>query len=101
MLHLVVNSHNPEYCAFRGEEERRALTGGFDRLGDLAAERGVEIQGPWFSRVSHEVFVVVDAPDAHAVEDLVAASGLVSRTTTRILPLVTQAQLREALGTDG
>lgn len=98
MLHLVVSSHSPENCAFRGEDERTALTGGVERLADLASERGFALQGPWFSRVSHEVFAVVDAPDAHAVEDLVAASGLVARTTTRILPLVTGEQLRAAFG---
>ena len=62
MLYMVVNTHNPESCAFRGQDEGRILSDAFDRLDGQAAEQGALVNGSWVNRGAHEVFVLVDAP---------------------------------------
>ena len=88
MLHMVVNSHNPESCAFRGQDEGRILSDAFDRLDDQAAEQGAMVKGSWVNRGAHEIFVLVDAPNAHVIEEALLGAGLVGRTHSRVLSVV-------------
>jgi hypothetical protein len=88
MLHMVVNTHNPESCAFRGEEEEKLLAGPIDQLKDSASKTGLTFQGWWVNRASHEIFMLIDAANAHAIEEALLGAGLVGRTHTRILPVL-------------
>lgn len=88
MLHMVVNTHNAESCAFRGKEEDEILSGAIDRVGELADEFGVTAKASWVNRASHEIFFLIDAPSAHAIEELFVKAGLIGRTHTRILPVI-------------
>jgi hypothetical protein len=88
MLHMVVNSHNPESCAFRGQDEGRILSEAFDRLDELAAKQGAIVKGSWVNRGAHEIFVLVDAPNAHVIEEALLGAGLVGRTHSRVLSVV-------------
>ena len=59
MLHMVVNSHNPESCAFRGPEEEQLLSSALDAFEQSAAGAEVTIQGSWVNRAGHEIFFLV------------------------------------------
>ena len=39
MLHMIVNTHSAESCAFRGREEEEALTGAVESFKDSAGRR--------------------------------------------------------------
>ena|SRR5688500_8690818 len=88
MLHMVVNTHNPESCAFRGQDEGRVLSDAFDRLDEQAAEHGVVVKGSWVNRGAHEIFVLIDASNAHVIEEALLGAGLVGRTHSRVLSVV-------------
>jgi hypothetical protein len=88
MLYMVVNTHSAESCAFRDEEQAQHLETAFDRFTQEAGAKEVSIRGSWVNRPGHEAFVLVDAPGPHAVDDLVVASGLVGRSTTRVLSVI-------------
>jgi len=88
MLHMVVNTHTPEDCAFRGEAEEKLLTGAFETFAEKGKAEGVQIRGSWVNRAAHEVFVLVEAPNAHAIELAMLQAGLVGRTHSRVLPVV-------------
>jgi hypothetical protein len=87
MIHMVVSTHNPESCGFRGEHEEEILTGAVERFRGSAAEREITVQGWWINRAVHEFFILLDAPNAHAIEDWLVESGLVGRTHCRVLPV--------------
>jgi hypothetical protein len=87
-LHMVVNTHNPESCAFRGEEEEKLLAGPLDQLKDSATQNGLTFQGWWVNRASHEIFMLIDAASAHTIEEALLGAGLIGRTHSRILPVV-------------
>lgn len=84
MLHVAVNTHSEESCAFRGEPNRGALVGGFEKLQAIAGDHGATIHHIWTNMASHTVFFVIEAPDSHVVDRLFRDAGLVGRTTTRV-----------------
>jgi hypothetical protein len=88
MLHMVVNTHNPESCAFRGEEEDRLLSGALERFEEDGPESVMKVTGSYINRSGHEFFILIDAPNAHVIEEAVVASGLVGRSHTRVLPVL-------------
>lgn len=88
MLHMIVNTHSAESCAFRGKEEEELLVGSLDRFKDSAGPKGVTFQGWWVNRASHEIFMLVDAPNSHVIEETLLEAGVVGRTHSRILPVV-------------
>ncbi len=85
MLYMIVNTHQPESCAYRSEADAAATVGAFDNFERIAGEAGLKVQGSWINRPAHEAFVLVDAPDAHAIDAALIESGLVGRTHNRVL----------------
>lgn len=98
MLHMVVNSHNPESCAFRGRDEGRILSDAFEQLDERSAEQGVTVKGSWVNRGAHEMFVLVDAPNAHVIEEALLRAGLIGRTHSRVLSVVVTADVEVDAG---
>jgi hypothetical protein len=89
MLFMVVNTHNPESCAFRSPEDAQALMEPFDRFtSQLADANGITIKGSWINRPSHEGFLLVDAPSPHLIDDVLVEAGVVGRTHTRVLSVI-------------
>lgn len=89
MLHMIVQTHNPESCAFRTPEHGAALAEPYERFVEqVAASHGITIEGSWVNRPAHEVFILAHAANAHAVEDALLEAGLVGRTHTRVLSVV-------------
>jgi len=90
MLYMVVNTHNAESCAFRSQEDAAALMEPWDRFtGGLAAANGLTVRGSWINRPAHESFTLVDAPSPHAIDDVLVEAGVIGRTHTRILSVIT------------
>jgi hypothetical protein len=90
---MIVNSHDPDHCVFHGDAEREALVGALRRLDGVAGDHGVAPQGVWMARVAHEVYALVDAPNAHAVEEAIIAAGLPGITRSRVIPVMAAADV--------
>jgi hypothetical protein len=89
MLYMVVNTHNPESCAFRSPDDATALMEPWDRfLAELAPANGLTVQGSWINRPAHESFTLVEAPSAHAIDDVLIEAGVIGRTHTRVLSVI-------------
>ena len=59
-------------------------------------EAPVDPQGGWINRVNHVSYVIVDGPNAHAVENAVWELKLAEWNTVEIRPIIT---LEEAMKT--
>ena len=97
MLHMIVSTHNPESCAFRGKEEEDLLNQAGEEFEGSLPARGLALNGSWVNRAAHEIFMLVDAPNAHVIEEALLAAGLVGRTHSRVLPVVA---LEDAMNTE-
>ncbi len=88
MLHVLVNTHSAESCAFRSDENREALLPAFDRLGQAAEQHGSTVKDMWANMASHTIFALIEAPDAHAVDAAVRDAGLVGLTDSKVFAVV-------------
>jgi len=93
VLHMIVNTHNPQDCVFRGDTESEAMRGALRRFHEVARERGIEPQGTWMSRAAHEIFLLVEAPTVHAIEEILVDAGLVGLTRSQVLPVLPAADV--------
>ncbi|CAN5451113.1 hypothetical protein BH18ACT16_BH18ACT16_14870 [soil metagenome] len=97
MLHMIVSTHNPESCAFRGKEEEELLNKAGEEFEESLPASDLALKGSWVNRAAHEIFMLVDAPNAHVIEEALLAAGLVGRTHSRVLPVVA---LEDAMNTE-
>ena len=86
MLHMVTVRHSPESCP--GREGNEAIHPCLHALDQLFAEREVKIVGRWADPAAHINFLVLDAPNAHVIQELFMQSGLFGHTTAEIRPVL-------------
>lgn len=92
MLHMLVNTHSAESCAFRNEANREVLPAALQRIAETAATHGATVQGSWVNLASHTVFALVDAPSAHVMDDLIRDAGLIGHTDSRVYAVKSLAE---------
>ena len=86
MLHLVTVRHTAASCPGRaGNEEIHPCLHAMD---EMLKARGIGIVGRWADPPAHVSYLVLDAPDAHAVQSILMESGVASHTTSEIRPVV-------------
>jgi hypothetical protein len=86
MLHMVIMRHSPESCP--GRPENAALRPCFNTMGELLERRGIQTIGRWADPPAHFNYIVLDAPNAHAITEAVMESGLFGHMTTEIGPVL-------------
>jgi uncharacterized protein with GYD domain len=96
MKHMVMNTHNAESCGFRSEEDGTAMGAALEALVKSASELGLTVDEFWVNRSAHAFFILVDAPNAHVIDEALLKAGLVSRTHTEIFPVLTMDEVRKA-----
>lgn len=84
MLHMLVNTHNAESCAFRSKEDEDVFTEAIERLSQVTQDRGVTLKGSWVNTASHTIFMLMDAPSAHAVDEVIREAGMIGRSHTQV-----------------
>ena len=97
MLHMIVNTHTEESCAFRSEEAREALLGALGRIEAAATSLGASYEGGWSNMAGHTVFVLIDAPNAHVVGEVIRESGLIGLTTSSVYTVYTLEETAERI----
>lgn len=95
MLHMVLAVHGPETCAAAVPEVRDVAMEGFRDMDEAAKNLGITVQGGWANMPAHVLYVVVDAPNAHVVNQLARESRLMEWNTVTVTPVI---PLEEALG---
>jgi hypothetical protein len=98
MLHMIVATHGPETCPASRADVREKYFGEVGRMHEIAASHQVTIEGGWSNMPGHAFFVVVDAPNAHAVNAFVVEMRLMDWSTVDVQPVVA---LEEAIAKIG
>ncbi len=86
MLHMVIAQHSPESCP--GREGNEGIHPCMHSLESLIQERGIGVVGRWADPPAHINYMVLDAPNAHAVQELFMESGLFGHMTVDIRPVL-------------
>ena len=94
MLHMVVMTHGPDTCAAvhpaEGEMARYAMA----QKDAVSKKYQISIKGAWVDPPAHVFYLLVDAPNAHSVNNLTADLKFFLWNTIDIHPIIT---LEEAM----
>ncbi len=82
MLHMVILSHTAESCP--GRPENKNIVACVNKTNDLIKERGIKLSGSWADPPSHVNYMVLDAPNTHAIQQLLMDSGLSAHTMAEV-----------------
>ena len=95
MLYMMSLSHTPQQCPGVDTAIRDRVMTMSATMTDVLKSHGCTFQGGWVSKSAHMTFMVIDAPNAHAVDDVTVDLGLAVWNTATFYPLIT---LDEAVG---
>jgi len=86
MLHMMIVRHTAESCPGRPGNE--AVHPCLQTMSELLAQRGVKTVGRWADPPGHVNYFVLDAPNAHLIQEVLMESGLSGHTTSEVRPVL-------------
>ena len=89
MLYMAELNHSPQQCPGVAMEIRDRVLRMSDAMDQVMQSHGCTFQGGWLGKSSHLTFVLIDAPSAHAVDDVMVDLGLAVWNTATIYPVIT------------
>ena len=97
MLYLMSLSHSPDRCPGVTNEIRDRVLRSASTMTEVLKTHGCAFQGGWVSKSAHLTFILLDGPDAHAVDDAAADLGLALWNTNTIYPVITFEEAVDSL----
>ena len=94
MLHMIVMTHGPDTCAAVHPESGEMAKNAMEQMDEVSKKHQVDFKGGWVNAPAHAMYIVADAPNAHAVSNFVAELRFFFWNTVEIQPVVT---LEEAM----
>lgn len=94
MLHMVVITHGPETCAAVNPESAQLARNAMEKMDETSKKLQITLKGAWVDPPAHVFYVLVDAPNAHVVNDLMTDLQFFHWNTIDIHPIMT---LEEAM----
>ncbi|MEK7833450.1 MAG: DUF3303 family protein [Acidobacteriota bacterium] len=86
MLHMVIIRHSAESCP--GREGNEAIHPCLNTMNDLIGERGIAVIGKWADPPAHVNYLVMEAPNAHIIQEVLMESGVFAHTTSEVRPVL-------------
>jgi hypothetical protein len=86
MLHLVTLSHTPDACPGKpGNEEIHPC---MQKMNEAFEKAGIRSVGRYADPAGHLNWLVMDAPNAHAIQQVIMESGLLFHARAEIRPVL-------------
>jgi Domain of unknown function (DUF3303) len=92
MLHIAVLTHGPDTCAAGHPAIGELARTGFGKMEESAGKLGIKAQGFWVDAPGHTFFMLLDAPHAHAVNQLMIETQAFLWNTVEIHPVITSEE---------
>jgi hypothetical protein len=89
MLHMVVITHGPETCAAWIPEVRQKSLSANQQRNEVFKKLGMNLEGSWVDPPSHTIFQLIDAPNAHVIQQAMTDLRTMEWNTVRIYPVIT------------
>ena len=97
MLYLMSLEHSPDKCPGVAPEIRDRVRLAASTMTQVLETHGCTYQGGWVSKSAHLTFILLDGPNAHAVDDAAVDLGLAVWNTNTIYPVITWEEAVEGL----
>ncbi len=88
MLYMVELKHDPRQCPGVALDIRDRVLRMAETREQAMEFRGCTYRGGWVGKSSHMTFLLIDGPDAHAVDDAVVDLGFAVWNTADIYPVI-------------
>lgn len=85
---MVLMTHGPETCAAAHPEIAEIMQTGMGKLDEVASRLGITVQGSWSNMAAHAIYMVVDAPNAHVVNQLARETRFMDWNTVVVSPVL-------------
>jgi hypothetical protein len=89
MLHMTVMTHGPDTCAAVKPESGEMARNAMDQMDEVSEKYQIDVKGTWTDSPRHTFYMVVDAPNAHAVSKFMWELRFPHWNTVRVFPVVT------------
>jgi hypothetical protein len=94
-LYGIYGSHTTESCPLYNIENRNLIIKAHDQLRGLSAKSDLKLLQQYHSALEHTFTWIVDAKDAHSVQDFMIDSGWAKFNAVKIVPLSSYEHLIE------
>ena len=95
MLHMVVMTHGPETCAAVSKAAGDMARFAVSQMADVSKKLNCTVKGSWVDPPAHVFYILVEAPNAHVVNQAMQELKFMLWNTIDIHPIVT---LEDAMG---
>ncbi|MGB2694841.1 MAG: DUF3303 family protein [Dehalococcoidia bacterium] len=95
MLHMLIAEHGADSCPASHQDVREKYLPHMGRRDEVTKKLGVTIQGGWTDMPGHLIYMLVDAPNAHAVTEMAIELHLMDWNTVVVRPVITMEQATE------
>ena len=85
----IYGTHTPETCPLFHEGNRKLLLEAADGFEAMAARHDVKLVSAWHSGLEHTFVWIVEAENAHSIQDVMVESGMAKFNSTKIVPMST------------
>jgi hypothetical protein len=98
MLYMVVATHNTGDCPMTNLEVRNKTLAASKRSPEVSKSLGITQQGSWTNLANHTVYTLIDAPNAHAISQMMQELQMLDWNIATIEPVfVTQEVMAKYL----
>lgn len=99
-LYMVSLEHAPERSPGVDMGVRDRVLRMAADLADTMSRRECEYRGGWVGKSSHQIWLILDGPDAHAVDNAVIDMGLATWNRAIIYPIISMEEALQGLPMD-
>ena len=92
-LYGIYGSHTTESCPLYNIENRKLIIKTHDQLKEIANKNDVKLLQQYHSALEHTFTWIVDAKEAHSVQNFMIESSWAKFNTVKIVPLGTYEHL--------
>ncbi len=96
MLYMVIATHSPESCPMSNATVRQKTVVNNQKVVELTKKYNVTQQGSWTFFGGHVIYMLVDAPNAHVINQMLMELGIMEWNTVVINPVITMQEAMAA-----
>jgi hypothetical protein len=92
MLHMIIATHTPDDCPMNDAALAKKVLAANRRIPQVSKKLGVTVKGSWTCMPAHMTFMLVDAPNAHVLNEMAIELQLMNWNTSVLYPVTTMEE---------
>jgi hypothetical protein len=88
MLYMVIATHTSDNCPMINQAVKNKVFAGVQKSLEISKALRITQQGSWTNLLSHKIYNIVDAPDAHAITQWLNDCLMLDWNTVTVEPIL-------------